>query len=82
MTESKLQNRFLGYARVSTYGPTPNAQIDQLRSNPVSGGAVGRHYHQHWDVERDLIRARTAGGRGRAKARGQNMGHRAKLTRQ
>jgi DNA invertase Pin-like site-specific DNA recombinase len=32
------------------------------------------------DVERDLIRTRTAEGRGRAKARGQHMGRPPKLT--
>jgi DNA invertase Pin-like site-specific DNA recombinase len=32
------------------------------------------------DVERDLIRTRTAEGRSRAKARGQNMGRPSKLT--
>ena len=32
------------------------------------------------DVERDLIRTRTAEGRSRAKARGQHMGHPPKLT--
>jgi len=32
------------------------------------------------DVERDLIRTRTAEGRGRAKARGQHMGCPSKLT--
>jgi DNA invertase Pin-like site-specific DNA recombinase len=32
------------------------------------------------DVERDLIRTRTAEGRSRAKARGQHMGRRSKLT--
>jgi DNA invertase Pin-like site-specific DNA recombinase len=32
------------------------------------------------DVERDLIRTRTAEGRGRAKARGQHMGRPSKLT--
>jgi DNA invertase Pin-like site-specific DNA recombinase len=53
--------------------------------------AVGRHRHQHGrlmiavlgglaDVERDLIRTRTAGGRGRAQKRGQHMGRPPKLT--
>jgi DNA invertase Pin-like site-specific DNA recombinase len=32
------------------------------------------------DVERDLIRTRTAEGRSRAKARGQHMGRPSKLT--
>src|ERR1700736_2222016 len=31
MTKTHPQNRPLGYARVSTYGQTPDAQLEQLR---------------------------------------------------
>jgi DNA invertase Pin-like site-specific DNA recombinase len=31
MAESKPQNRPIGYARVSTYGQTLDAQLEQLR---------------------------------------------------
>src|SRR5207244_4081133 len=147
MTETHPQNRPLGYARVSTYGQTLDAQLEQLRGagctkiyrEKVTGAhsdrrellkmlhalapgdvvtvtridrlarstfdlfaivkqivdakAQFRSLAEPWadtgtstgrlmiavlgglaDVERDLIRARTAEGRSRAKARGQHMG--------
>jgi DNA invertase Pin-like site-specific DNA recombinase len=51
---------------------------------PILGRTVGRHRRQHWaldaailaglaDVERDLMRTRTAEGRSRAKAQGKQM---------
>ena len=153
MTESNPQNRRLGYARVSTYGQTLDAQLDQLRKagctkiyrEKVTGARADRRellkllkavvpgdvvtvtridrlarstfdlfaivkqivdakgqfrsLAEPWadtatstgrlmiavlgglaDVERDLIRTRTAEGRSRAKARGQHMGRPPKLT--
>jgi DNA invertase Pin-like site-specific DNA recombinase len=153
MPEKKPQNRPVGYARVSTYGQTLGAQLDQLRAagcaktfrEKVTGAradrrellkllkAIGpgdvvtvtridrlarstfdlfaivkqivdakaqfRSLAEPWadtgtstgrlmiavlgglaDVERDLIRTRTAEGRERAKARGQHMGRPPKLT--
>ena len=32
MTETQPQDRHLGYARVSTYGQTLDAQVEQLRA--------------------------------------------------
>jgi DNA invertase Pin-like site-specific DNA recombinase len=153
MTESERKTRRLGYARVSTYGQTLDAQLEQLRREGcakifrekasgaqadrrqllrllkgltpgdvvtvtridrlarstfdlfaivkqiVDTGGQFRSLAEPWadtatstgrlmiavlgglaDVERDLIRTRTAEGRSRAKARGQHMGRPPKLT--
>src|SRR5271154_4104011 len=147
MTESHSKTRRLGYARVSTYGQTLDAQLEQLRAEGcakiyrekasgaqpdrrellkllkvlapgdvvtvtridrlarstfdlfaivkqiVDAGGQFRSLAEPWadtatstgrlmiavlgglaDVERDLIRTRTAEGRTRAKARGQRKG--------
>ena len=152
MPEKHPQPRCLGYARVSTYGQTLDAQLEQLRANGcakiyrekasgacvdrrellrllkviatddvvtvtridrlarltfdlfaivkqiVDAGGQFRSLAEPWadtatstgrlmiavlgglaDVERDLIRTRTAEGRSRAKARGQHMGRPPKL---
>ena len=151
--ETHPQNRRLGYARVSTYGQTLDAQLEQLRGagctkiyrEKVTGAhndrrellkmlkalapgdvvtvtridrlarstfdlfaivkqivdakAQFRSLAEPWadtgtstgrlddcslgglaDVERDLIRTRTAEGRSRAQKRGQHMGRPSKLT--
>src|SRR5271155_276609 len=153
MVVTHTQNRHLGYARVSTYGQTLDAQLEQLGAcgcekvyrekasgaradrrellkllneivagdvvivtridrlarstfdlfaivkRIVDAGAQFRSLAEPWadtststgrrmitvlgglaDVERDLIRTRTAEGRTRAKARGQRMGRPPKLT--
>jgi DNA invertase Pin-like site-specific DNA recombinase len=153
MTKTEPQNRRLGYARVSTYGQTLDAQLEQLRGagctkiyrekatgahsdrrqllgmlkhlapgdvvtvtridrlarstfdlfvivkQIVDAKAQFRSLAEPWadtgtstgrlmiavlgglaDVERDLIRTRTAEGRSRAQKRGQHMGRPPKLT--
>ncbi|MFT8247173.1 recombinase family protein [Roseomonas sp. BN140053] len=153
MTEINQQNRIIGYARVSTYGQTLDAQLEQLKAagcalaykEKASGAKAERRELQRmlkalapgdvvtvtridrlarstfdlfsivkritdaggqfrslaepWadsststgrlmlavlgglaDVERDLIRTRTAEGRSRAKGRGQHMGRPSSLT--
>src|SRR6201986_912530 len=155
MTETHPENRLIGYARVSTYGQTLDAQLEQLRKagcssrniyrEKVTGACADRRellrmlgrlapgdvvtgtridrlarstfdlfaivkrivdakgqfrsLAEPWadtgtstgrlmiavlrglaDVERDLIRTRTAEGRSRAQKRGQRMGRKPKLT--
>ena len=153
MAKTQETSRSLGYARVSTYGQTLDAQLEQLRAagctriyrekasgakadrrellrllnslatgdlvtvtridrlarstfdlfaivkRIVDAGGQFRSLAEPWadtststgrlmiailgglaDVERDLIRTRTAEGRSRAKARGQHMGRPPSLT--
>ena len=80
MTGTHPQNRRFGYARVSTVGQTLDSQLEQLRA----AGCTAKIYREKvtgaHNVERDLIRTRTAEGRSRAQKRGQRMGRKPKLT--
>lgn len=84
MSKSSAPNRLVGYARISTTGQTLDAQLAQLKAqgcalvfkDTASGARADRKELQKMlavlgglaDVERDLIRTRTAEGRVRAKA--------------
>ena len=56
--------------RISTYGQTLDSQLEQFRAAGFSSRNIYREKVTGADVERDLIRTRTAEGRSRAKARG------------
>jgi len=96
MVETHPEKRLIGYARVSTYGQPLDSQLDQLRAAGCSSRNIyrekvtGAHSDRRQllrillgglaDVERDLIRTRTAEGRSRAKAQGKAMGRPPSLT--
>jgi DNA invertase Pin-like site-specific DNA recombinase len=57
MVETHPQNRLLGYARVSTYGQTLDAQLDQLR-----GAGCSKIYREKVGAQRPPRASQNAQG--------------------
>jgi DNA invertase Pin-like site-specific DNA recombinase len=84
MTETHPEKRLIGYARVSTYGQTLDAQLEQLRDagcgsrniyrEKVTGARADRR-----ELSRMLGKLAPGKGPGSPKARRADYGHRASL---